>query len=206
MSSHHFVKEQQEPAVLILNTEGFSFDSISPLLEWVPTVLVAETCVEQVLTWGIKIDVILASQEFQQKNLQLLEEQYPLKFYTSSPQESLENALHYLLASAHQAVHLVGFPHEKALELSLFLEKMDLTILEPGWKFYPVKNGAFKKWLPETTLEIFGKENLPLEIENSNGKIILPLTYITRIEVPEGFTSIQSSELFWVGEPLISSK
>ena len=80
MSSHHFVKEQQEPAVLILNTEGFSFDSISPLLEWVPTVLVAETCVEQVLTWVIKIDVILASQEFQQKNLQLLEEQYPLKF------------------------------------------------------------------------------------------------------------------------------
>ncbi|MEY2704741.1 MAG: hypothetical protein RL407_803, partial [Bacteroidota bacterium] len=32
MSSHHFVKEQQEPAVIILEVDGISFETIAPLL------------------------------------------------------------------------------------------------------------------------------------------------------------------------------
>ena len=200
MSSHHFVKEQQEPAVLILDLEHITFDSISPLLEWVPTVLVAENCVDQVLSWGIKIDVVLASEDFQKANLNLLEEQYPLRFYTSSADNFLADGLHYLLASNHQAAHLVGFPHEKALELGLFLEKMDLTIQEAEWKFYPVKGGKIKKWFRSSEIEIFGQEGLPVELENENGKLILPLTYVTILEVPEGFTEIQAPGVFWIGE------
>ncbi len=64
MSSHHFVKEQQEPALLILETEGFDVDRISPLLEWVPTVLVSQNVVETVISWGVKVDVILSSESF----------------------------------------------------------------------------------------------------------------------------------------------
>ena len=61
MSSHHFVKEQQEPAVFILDAEHIHLDRISGLLEWVPTILVSEKALDRVLSWGIKIDVILAS-------------------------------------------------------------------------------------------------------------------------------------------------
>ena len=46
MSSHHFVKEQQEPAVFILEVEGISFETVAPLLEWSPTLLVAQEAVE----------------------------------------------------------------------------------------------------------------------------------------------------------------
>ena len=46
MSSHHFVKEQQEPAVFILDVEGISFDTVAPLLEWSPTLLVVQEAVE----------------------------------------------------------------------------------------------------------------------------------------------------------------
>ncbi|MFT7427225.1 MAG: hypothetical protein ACI9O5_003185, partial [Algoriphagus sp.] len=78
MSSHHFVKEQQEPAVLILDPENIRFDQISGLFEWVPTILVSEKALDLVLSWGIKIDVIMASSVFQSENTQLLESQYPV--------------------------------------------------------------------------------------------------------------------------------
>lgn len=200
MSSHHFVKEQQEPAVFILDTEDLSFDTISPLLEWVPTVLVWQECLETVLSWGIKIDVILATEPFQQANLQLLEEQYPVKFLTASAEKTLDEGLHYLLASSHRAVHLVGVSHLTCLDLEEKLEQMDLTILDSGWKYYPVKGGKFKKWFAESTIQILGREGMPVEISNENGKLMLPLMYLTQLEVPEGITEIVGKGIFWVGE------
>jgi hypothetical protein len=202
MSSHHFVKEQQEPAVFILNVDEIHFDQISPLLEWVPTVLVAEKALDQVLSWGIKIDVILATESFQSENMHLLEEQYPVKFLRSEPENSLDEGLNYLLASSHYASHLVGFPHLQALELQEKTKLMDLTILDGDWKYYPVKDGNFKKWFAESTIHIHAKEGLPVEILNENGQIILPISYATFIEVPEGTTEIKAPSMFWIGEQI----
>lgn len=200
MSSHHFVKEQQEPAVVILNTDSVRFEQVAPLLEWVPTVLVWQNCLDDVLSWGVKIDVILAEEEFQRKNLQLLEEQYPIRFLSTTPQNVVSDSLHYLKASSHSAAHLVGFQHTEVSQLESFLDWMDLTLLEGNWRFYPVKSRHFKKWFPESTIEIYGEEKLPLEIENSNGKLLFPLHYATLLDVPEGITEIQAPKLFWIGE------
>ena len=57
MSSHHFVKEGQEPALFILDNIPFQY--AESLLEWVPLVMVADRALENVLHWGIKIDVVL---------------------------------------------------------------------------------------------------------------------------------------------------
>ena len=204
MSSHHFVKEQQEPAVLILDTNGISFDAVSPLLEWVPTVLVWQDCVEVVLSWGIKVDVILATQEFQQANLYLLEEQYPVRFLIVSGTEPLEEGLHYLLASQHKGVHLVGFDHTKMGDLAAKTALLDLTVLDEDWKYYPVKVGKFKKWFAASEIRILAKENQPLELSNSNGQLLFPIQYLTQIELPEGISEFSSSGIFWIGEKVIS--
>jgi len=202
MSSHHFVKEQQEPAVFILNTKGLSFDTVSSLLEWVPTVLVWQECLDQVLSWGIKVDVILAEESFQKANLHLLEEQYPVKFLTTDKTNFLQEGLHYLQASQHKGAHLVGYPHQNWESLSSETEFLDLTVLDDGWKYYPVKSKEFKKWFVASTIRILGKEGMPLEIGNSEGKLFLPLFYLTQVEVPEGITELKGSELFWVGEEI----
>lgn len=204
MSSHHFVKEQQEPAVLILETNGISFDAVSPLLEWVPTVLVWQDCVEVVLSWGIKVDVVLAKQEFQKANYQLLEEQYPVRFLTVSGAQPLEEALHYLLASQHKGVHLVGFDHAKLEDLASKVDLLDLTVLDEDWKYYPVKEGKFKKWFAASEIRILAKENQPLELSNSNGQLLFPIQYLTQIEVPEGISEFSSPGIFWIGEKVIS--
>lgn len=200
MSSHHFVKEQQEPAVFLLNTDLVKFDQVASLLEWVPTVLVWEECLDEVLSWGVKIDVILATEEFQRKNLSILEEQYPVRFLTASKTTVLAEGLHYLHASQHSGAYLVGFSHTKVPELDSFLQWMDLTLFEERWRFYPIKSKHFKKWLPQNTIEIYGEEGMPVEIMNSNGLIILPLHHATLIEVPEGITEIRAPKIFWIGE------
>lgn len=200
MSSHHFVKDQQEPAVFILDTENLSFDQISPLLEWVPTVLVSESAIDQVMSWGIKIDVILATSDFQRSNLDLLEAQYPVKYLTAEASDTLENGLQFLIAAGHKAVHLAGISHQKTLEIQDKLDQIDFTILDGDWKYYPVKSGQFKKWLPQSTIHIHGSEGMPVQIKNDNGEFILPITYATMLDVPEGISVISSKGIFWIGE------
>lgn len=204
MSSHHFVKEQQEPAVFILGSEGLSFEVISPLLEWVPTVLVWQECVDLVLSWGIKIDVILATEEFQQTNFQVLEEQYPVRFLTITGTNPLEEGIYFLLASQHKGVHLLGFDHKKIDELAGITKELDLTVVDRNWKYYPVKDGKFKKWFAECEIRILAKENQPLELSNSNGQLLFPVQYLTQIELPEGISEFSSPGVFWVGEKMCS--
>lgn len=204
MSSHHFVKDKQEPAVLILEVDQIRFDQVSPLLEWVPTVLVSEKALDQVLSWGIKIDVILASEAFQQKSQQLLEEQYPMKFITTLVEDYLQTGIDYLVLTEHKAVHLVGISHLKALDLQDKLDLISLTILDGDWKYYPVKSGMFKKWFAESNIHIHGKEGMPVQIQNENGELILPITYATMLEVSEGTTEIKAPGIFWIGEQVYS--
>jgi hypothetical protein len=204
MSSHHFVKDQQEPAVFILNTENIGFEQVSPLLEWVPTILVTQECMDRVLSWGIKIDVILASEEYQKRNQHLLQEQNPVKFVTSTSDNHLENGIRYLLSASHFAAHLVGFPHIKALELNAQLELINLTILDGNWKYYPVKSGKLKKWFVESSIHIHGKEGMPIIVKNENGELIVPITYATMVEVPEGMSEIEAVEAFWIGEQIFN--
>ena len=77
MSSHHIVKENQEPALLILNTEAIPFEKLQELLEWSPTVIVTESSLEKAVGWGIKIDVVLAAAERIQSLTQTLQHQVP---------------------------------------------------------------------------------------------------------------------------------
>ncbi len=200
MSSHHFVKEQQEPAVFILDVEGISFDTVAPLLEWSPTLLVAQEAVEVVLSWGIKIDVVLGTLEFQRDQLHLLEEQYPLRFLTVSTGSALEEGIHYLLASQHKAVHLVGFDHQKCQQLEEKILHLDLTLVDGDWKYYPVKGGKFSKWFAAAEIRLLAIENQPVEVSNADGSLLFPVCYLTQLEVPEGISTFSSTGIFWIGE------
>jgi hypothetical protein len=200
MSSHHFVKEQQEPAVFILEVKDISFDTVAPLLEWSPTLLVAQEAVEVVLSWGIKIDIILASQAFQNENGHLLEEQYPLRFLTVSSLSALEEGVHYLLASQHKGVHLVGFDHQNHRQLEEKIFDLDLTLLDGDWKYYPIKGGKFSKWFVAAEIRLLASENQLVEVSNADGTLLFPVCYLTQLEVPEGISTCSSTGIFWIGE------
>ncbi|MCS4435823.1 thiamine pyrophosphokinase [Aquiflexum gelatinilyticum] len=200
MSSHHFVKEQQEPALLILNTAGISFEQIAPLLEWVPTILVVQDEVPVVISWGVKIDLILAEMEFQKSHYHLLEEQYPVKFLGVQEENFLEEGLQYLIASKHGAVNIIGLDHLKVFELEPMLEFLDIVVWDGPIRYFPIKNGQFKKWFPDISLQLHAPEGTILEVHTPEGNEMVQVKHATFIEVEEGTTIIKGNGIFWIGE------
>ena len=176
------------------------FDAVAPLLEWVPTVLVAQEEVFTVISWGIKIDLILAEMDFQQQHYHLLEEQYPVKFLGVKKGDFLNEGLQYLIASKHSAVNIIGFDHRKVAELEAKLEFLDLVIWDGLTRYFPVKNGEFKKWFPACSVQLHAPEGTLIEIKSNDFSEIIELKYATMVDLEEGTTIFKSNRVFWIGE------
>ncbi|EOZ96086.1 hypothetical protein A33Q_2679 [Indibacter alkaliphilus LW1] len=200
MSSHHFVKEQQEPALLILQTEGIDFEQIAPLLEWVPTIIVVQEEVFKVISWGIKVDLILADMAFQKSNYSLLEEQYPVKFLGVKDGLYLEEAIQYLIATKHSAVNLIGFDHKNVFTLHEKLPFLDITVIDGKMRFYPVKSGRLKKWFTESSIMLHAPEGTFVEKKTAEESSIIEVKYATMLDLHEGTLELSSNEIFWIGE------
>ena len=59
MSSHHIVRDDQEPALIIANGQECSQELLGQLLEWSPFVVVLDNAMERVSQLNIKVDVLL---------------------------------------------------------------------------------------------------------------------------------------------------
>lgn len=68
MSSHHVIRENQEPAIVFLHPECVRYDIAAQLMEWSPLIIVAEQAFELIHSWNIKIDSIWGSLPFIKKH------------------------------------------------------------------------------------------------------------------------------------------
>lgn len=202
MSSHHFVKENQEPALLLLDTSDQSFKTIAPLLEWVPTVLVSQSEVWCVISWGIKIDVILADLEFQQANYHLLEEQYPVKFLGVSEGNFLEEGLQYLVATKHSAVNIIGLAPWEIPRETFSTTHLDMVLWHKTFRHFPVRNGHFKKWFPAGKVSLYCDKPMSVSVKTGHLESEISSSGSYHLSVPEGTTEFQAKEAFWLGEEM----
>ncbi len=136
MSSHHIVREKQEPALLIMSLEDFPAEYLGQLLEWSPTVIVAEPVYEQADSMGIKVDGLMSNQtDFHaQEHTRIIP-------YEA---EVLEDALKFLVAEGYPAVNIID-SHFALKDYVFFVELINLVIFNPGRKIFPVRTG-FSKW------------------------------------------------------------
>ena len=63
MSSHHIVRDDQEPALIIANGACCQPDLLGQLLEWSPLVVVLDSAIERVMELDIKVDVLLGDRK-----------------------------------------------------------------------------------------------------------------------------------------------
>jgi thiamine pyrophosphokinase len=137
MSSHHIVREKQEPALLIMQIDQFDEEYLGQLLEWSPTVIVNAVILEKVLSLGIKIDAVMSNEEestITQEHIKLI----------PAGEDFLESALKYLVAEAYPAVNIIT-DHFEAKEYLFYIDLIDLVIFNNDKKIYPIKSG-FSKW------------------------------------------------------------
>ena len=108
MSSHHIVKDKQEPALIIANGEACSYELLSQLLEWSPTVLVLDGAITRVLELGIKVDIVLGDFDSAKNIEELLIDQQPIKIIHTPDQNKtdLEKGIEYLINEGHKAINI----------------------------------------------------------------------------------------------------
>lgn len=149
MSSHHIVRDEQEPALLIDDPVALSLDFIDQLLEWSPTVLVTEPALNEVLKWGIKIDVVVARMSSLEMLKPRLQEQSPVKLLGFESGQLLSSAYFFLQEQAHGAVNvLADIYNSEILDLvKTYSTELDSVIFYNDQKWTFVASGQFQKWV-----------------------------------------------------------
>ena len=179
--------------MFILSAGALSFEKVQELLEWSPTVIVAEWEVNQVKGWGIKIDVVLCAETNLEKLKEELADQAPIKFITfHSTEDCLSTGMYFLLAAKYQAVNLLT---DSTTVLSFLSSlrgiEMDAFIDNRKWSF--IQKMKFEKWVDQGT-----------QFEVYPSHILIKTTGLTSTMTSEssGIISITASTPFWVGEDL----
>lgn len=177
MSSHHIVREKQEPALLVLGLDDFPDELLGQLLEWSPTVITTRQTAEKLNAYGIKIDWIITD-----RDNEIL--QSDIKLMPAGNDPVLQVALKYLILQAYPAVNIITDKFELT-DYQHFAEKINLVIFYNHKKIYAV-NPGFNKWKPAgEIIEVLNPVNTlrfeGLEYTNDN-------SYVT---IRDGFFSLQ---------------
>ncbi|PLK45954.1 thiamine diphosphokinase [Emticicia sp. TH156] len=186
MSSHHIVREKQEPALIIANGEACSFELLGQLLEWSPFVVVLDQAIHRVLELGIKVDVLMGDFD-KALDLEEIERiQYPIEIIHTPDQEKndLDKAFEMLITRGFPAANVVWATGRRAdhsitnmTNLVRYKSKLQIVMIDDYSVIYPLlpAPGVFEKWfskgtaislIPIGTAEGVRTENLLYKLDN----------------------------------------
>jgi len=138
MSSHHIVREKQEPALYIHNLGNFDEEYLGQILEWSPTLIVNSAIYEKVLSLGLKVDVIVNTVDglVPQENTKSI----------VGPGDEYNTVFNFLIAEKYPAVNVID--DQKSLtDLAFYLPKINIVLFSETEKSYAIKTG-FNVWKP----------------------------------------------------------
>jgi len=185
MSSHHIVRDDQEPALIIANGESCSIELLNQLLEWSPLVVVLDSAIERVIDLGIKVDVLIGDFDrgFNYKYYKDL--QYPIEIVKDDNQENydIDKAILYLINRNIPAANIVWATGKRMdhtltniTNLVRYQDKIKLVMLDDYSKITPLPK-KFTKWYPAKsiisliplgTVKSIKTKNLKYELQNDD--------------------------------------
>lgn len=154
MSSHHIVRDDQEPALIIANGAACNPELLGQLLEWSPLVIVLDSAMERVLELGIKVDVLLGDFDRGFNPEIYKTTQYPIEIVHTPDQEKtdLEKAFDYLIARQIPAVNVVWATGKRAdhtitnlTNIVRYRNLIKIVILDDHSKIFLLPD-KFEKW------------------------------------------------------------
>ncbi|MEN9655658.1 MAG: hypothetical protein RL311_566 [Bacteroidota bacterium] len=159
MSSHHIVRDDQEPALIIANGAACQPELLGQLLEWSPLVVVLDSAMERVMKLDIKVDVLLGDfdRNFDPEKYQ--KEQFPIEIiYTPDQNKTdLEKAFDYLISRNIPAVNVVWATGKRAdhtitniTTITQYRDLLKIVILDDHSKIFLLPK-KFQKWYPANT-------------------------------------------------------
>jgi thiamine pyrophosphokinase len=168
MSSHHIIRDKQEPALIIANGESCSAELLGQLLEWSPFIIVLDGAIKRVLDLGIKIDVLLGDFDgvTSGRNEVDFDEiragQYPIEIVHTPDQNytDLEKAFLFLIQRGHTAANIIWATGRRTdhtitnlTSIVRYKSKLQLVIIDDYSTIYPLlpTPNRFEKWFTKGT-------------------------------------------------------
>lgn len=140
MSSHHFVRENQEPGLYIDEWFFNAPELLEQLSQWAPKIIVHERVLNEVLDTGTKIDVVLYV-----KDKELVEEktrfQFPIEL--AEAKQSFEANIQFIEQHYINRIHIIS---TKTPEEITFETEAKLTFFNTTNSFFKIETG-FEKWM-----------------------------------------------------------
>ncbi|AFD08542.1 hypothetical protein [Solitalea canadensis] len=164
MSSHHIVREKQEPALIIMSYNDFNDEYLGQLLEWSPTVFVFENEWDLITSKGIKIDAMFAPSDNINEELQEFTRVIPLQSY------SIKGAIDHLISESFPSVNIIGSP-DLLQEIIERVHAIDIVLFYETHKYFPVKE-ILEKWYAK------GEELSVINLVSSNQYSVEGLTTV----------------------------
>jgi thiamine pyrophosphokinase len=159
MSSHHIVRDDQEPALIIANGASCSEELLGQLLEWSPFIIVLDSAMDRVLELGIKVDVLLGDFDRGFDPEYYKDKQFPLEIIHRPDQDKtdLEKAFDYLIERKIPMVNVVWATGKRAdhtitniTNIVRYRNQLKIVIIDDHSKVYLLPN-RFEKWYTANT-------------------------------------------------------
>jgi thiamine pyrophosphokinase len=170
MSSHHIVRDDQEPALIIANGAACSQELMGQLLEWSPRIIALDSAIDRVAALGIKVDVVLGDFDRDFNPQHYLEEQFPLEIIHVPNQDKtdIEKAFEYLIEKGHKAVNVIWASGKRAdhtltnmTTIVQYRNQLKIVVLDDHSKVFLLPKKFDKWYTANTTLSLIpvGKVN-----------------------------------------------
>lgn len=159
MSSHHIVRDDQEPALIIANGASCNPELLGQLLEWSPLVIVLDSAIERVMELDIKVDVLLGDFDRGFDPEQYQNSQYPIEIIHTPDQNKtdLEKAFDYLIHRKIPSVNVIWATGRRAdhtitnlTNIVRYRNLLKIVILDDHSKIFLLPN-KFEKWYTANT-------------------------------------------------------
>ncbi|PRD53811.1 thiamine diphosphokinase [Sphingobacterium gobiense] len=147
MSSHHIIRENQEPALIVAAYEALDEEYMGQLLEWSPTIIANDDTIDFFLAADIKVDVVFSKQEITYRQEQI--KKFPAK------NGIIPDALDYLIQHDHKAVNIVCDAPDDIL--ASYCALINIVVLSHGIRYVYIRY-HYEKWKQAGT-RIFVPEN-----------------------------------------------
>ena len=159
MSSHHIVRDDQEPALIIANGASCNAELLGQLLEWSPLVVVLDSAMVRVIELDIKVDVLLGDFDRGFDPEIYKTSQYPIEIIHAPDQNKtdLEKAFDYLIERKIPAVNVVWATGRRAdhtitnlTNMARYRNLLKIVILDDHSKVFLLPK-KFEKWYTANT-------------------------------------------------------
>lgn len=163
MSSHHIIRENQEPALIIANGAPCDAELMGELLEWSPYIVVLDGALNKVLKAGIHFDVVIGDLDsLSEADTAVVNDmRIPIIHKPDQEKTDLQKGIEYLIEKGHRAVNIIWATGMRAdhtfnniCSIGKYKDQINASILDDHSRIFVLPNQFRKKYNPGEVLSL----------------------------------------------------